>query len=147
MKVFALTACIFILLSPATGMAAPAAPPPLRFEKTPLGNAVRMIAPRLGAIVSIAANATAPVSGDFSKLDPKAALTEAARQAGLVVIPGGTKAAPEFFLVKPSATASVISPSPNGPDAAHKALAEADRQRAELLRKRASLLAEESQLP
>lgn len=144
MKVFALAACIFILLQPAIGRAAP---PPLRFEKTPLGNAVRMISARLGATVSIAANATAPVSGDFSQLGPKAALTEIARQAGLVVIAGGTAAAPEFSLVKPSAAASGIAHSPNDSETARKALAEADRQRAELLRKRASLLAEESQLP
>jgi hypothetical protein len=141
MKFFALPLCIFIFLSSGSS-AATDAPSPLRFEKTPLGNAVRRIAARLGATVSIAANATAPVSGDFSHLDPKAALAEAARQAGLIVVGGGTEAAPEFSLVRPGTPA--LSP-PDSRDA-QKALAlvAADRQRADLLRKRAALLAEES---
>ncbi len=118
----------------ALAASAAAAPAPLRFDHAPLGNAVRVIAARLGATVSVAANATAPVSGDFSSLAPAAALAEAARQAGLVVRPVGPASARTFLLAKPEAAPAVSAPSSS------------DQERQRLLRERAALLAEEARL-
>jgi hypothetical protein len=101
----------------------------------------------LGASITITANATAPVTGDFSKLEPAAALAEAARQAGLVVVALGKSPQDGFSLTKPQAPSEARKPE-NRDDAAaaQAALAEAERRREALLRRKAELLAKESQL-
>ncbi len=115
MKLF--TSALFFL-----PLALLAEPGPLRFEAIPLGNAARILSARFHCPVTIRAGAQEPISGDFSGLDLKQALTEAARQAGLVVVPQGP--AGGYCLERPKA----VSP------------AEAAHRRSELLRLRARLL-------
>lgn len=98
-------------------------PPPLRFNAVPLGNAARILSARFHCPVTIRAGAQEPISGDFSGLDLRQALAEAARQAGLVVVPQEGPAG-GYSLERPKA----VSP------------AEAARRRSELLRQRARLL-------
>lgn len=124
------------LLLAATALRAAPEPRPLRFDRAPLGNVARVLGARLHATVAIEANAAAPVSGDFSRLEPGAALAEAARQAGLVVAAEG---AAGFRLKRPA-------PEPSPAERAAPILAAAERERAGLLRRRAELLKQEAEL-
>ena len=130
MKLSALSLLIFLLAGPAAVAAAdPAGPAPkipakaLRFERVPLGNVVRVLSARFATPVTIAANARAPISGDFSEMDLARALAAASGQAGLVVLP----IAPRGFILQ--------APAP--PNAAREAL----------LKKRADLLESAARLP
>ena len=136
--------------APATGAAAL----PMRFSQVPLGNVMRVMSARYGVPFTIEANAAAPISGDFRKLDLKAAVAEAARQAGLFAIPLGKDASAGFRLsLHPPAAPNPIEPSPlavapappavSNPSAAPPA--DPARRRAELLQQRARLLAAAAQ--
>jgi hypothetical protein len=122
--------------------------PPLRFEKMPLGNVVRVLSARFNAPVTVVAHASAPVTGDFSALDFRHALTEAARQAGLVVVPVGSDAAAGFILEPPGDPGSPVQIGPKPVLAAGgltpveivTGLQAAADRRAELLRQRAALV-------
>jgi hypothetical protein len=125
---------------------------PMTFDKVPLGNVARLLSARFGVPVSITGNAKAPVTGNFSSLDLKAALAECARQAGLTVVPLGPAPSDGFSLEPPKspppATApkgNNASPSEGKPDGG-AALAAAAARRAELLRQRKALLAQELEL-
>ena len=135
MKLFAPVPLLFFALLPAAGASGEPAPPPLRFEKIPLGNVALILSARFNAPVTITANARAPITGDFSGLDLGAALTEAGRQAGLIARPLGAGASAGFVLEPPGAE----DPSPAE---VARALASAARRRAELLRQRAALIQE-----
>ncbi len=134
-------------LPPAT-VAAPSAAP-LRFSAMPLGNVARVLSARYSAPVTITAHATAPVTGDFSGLSLRQALTAAARQAGLVLVPMGATDSAGFSLSLPSDAA----PSPAAGAASAKTssetqgdLAQAERRREQLFRQRAALLDAAAQL-
>jgi hypothetical protein len=123
-------------------------PPPLKFEQMPLGNVVRVLSARFKAPVTVTAHASAPITGDFSALDCRQALTEAARQAGLVVVPGGSDTAAGFVLEPPGSQAPVVQIEPNpdlnagGSTSAETktGLEAAAARRAELLRQRTALV-------
>src|ERR1700689_1975002 len=92
-----------LFFAPAAGPASnsPAHPAALllKFSKAPLGNVMRVFSARFGGMpLTIEANATAPISGDFSSDDVKTAVGEAARQAGLFAIPLGPDPASGFRL-------------------------------------------------
>jgi len=134
--------------SPAVGRANPA-PLPMKFVKVPLGNVTRILSAKFNVQISIVANARAPITGDFSSLELRAALAEAARQAGLVVTALGPDSSAGFSLAPPEtkaadagAASSVAAATPSDPNKAE--LEAAARQRAELLRQRETLL---EQLP
>jgi hypothetical protein len=103
--------------------------------------------------VSIAANARAPITGDFSNLDLKGALAEAGRQTGMVVLPLGRDASAGFALSPPPPPSAVAAHTAIAATAEQPAkssgrdltkirieLKTAARQRADLLRQRADLL-------
>ncbi len=132
---------LFFLLTPAGfAAAAPAAMPAaaLRFDRMQLGNVARVLSARFRTAVTITANASAPISGDFSSLDLAQALREAARQAGLEVLPAGPGGRAGYRLALPLAAPE---PSPAQP-----ALDAAQRRREELLRQRAVLLDQAARL-
>jgi hypothetical protein len=149
---------VFPLFFAAAGLAAPRATPAvsphlsLRFEAMPLGNVARILSAQFNAPVTIAANARAPITGDFSKLDLKEALAAAGRQTGLVVLPLGRDASAGFALSPPvpesaSATPAAVRAAgrPANSDSRNLAkikiqLESAARRRAALLRQRADLL-------
>jgi hypothetical protein len=132
--------------------AGPAAPAPvhlcLKFEKVPLGNVARILSARFKVTVAISSKALAPISGDFSKMDLRQALTEAGRQTGLVVRPLGSGAADGFSLAPPDPPpAAVTGPEAKAPDPGagnpgdvKARLEEAARQRQELLKRQEGLL-------
>jgi hypothetical protein len=107
----------------------------LKFVKVPLGNVTRVLSARFNVQVSISANARVPITGDFSRLDLRSALAEAARQAGLVVTALGADPAAGFSLALPEAKA----PPAVAVDTTKAAFEAAARQREELLKQRASL--------
>jgi len=121
---------------------------PMRFNKVPLGNVARLLSARFSVTVSIAANAKAPVTGDFSSLNLKAALAECAKQAGLTVVPLGAAASDGFSLEPPKAPPPAVLSNGNDTNPSDKrtedraALAAAAR-RAELLRLRKALVAQD----
>jgi hypothetical protein len=122
----------------------------MKFFKVPLGNVLRVMSARYGVPFTIEANAVAPISGDFHLLDLKAAVAEAARQAGLFAIPLGKEDSSGFRLslhppaapnpIEPSLAAAALAPPavsrPGVPDATDPV-----RRRAALLQQRARLLA------
>jgi hypothetical protein len=129
----------------------------LKFSKAPLGNVMRVFSARFGGMpLTIEADATAPISGDFSSDDVKTAVGEAARQAGLFAIPLGPDPASGFRLSRhapptppPSAqdsqaplraTESIPAPVPVFLPTSALNSDGAERSRAELLRERAKLL-------
>jgi hypothetical protein len=126
---------LFLLLTPAGfAAAAPAAMPAaaLHFDRMQLGNVARVLSARFRTPVTITANASAPISGDFSSLDLAQALREAARQAGLVVLPAAPGGQAGFTLG--------VAPAAAGPSPSQPALDAAQRRREELLKQRAVLL-------
>jgi hypothetical protein len=154
-----------------TAMAAPARKP-LQFEHLPLGNVVRIISARYQIPVTIKANAKAPISGDFSRLDLRQGLGEAAAQAGLELValgktdkdgfllrlpkvptppapPSALVMAPVAPKVAPSATKVAVWPAASlaaaGTPAATQ-LGAADARRLALLKRRDALLKAESSL-
>jgi hypothetical protein len=149
MKISSLVPALFLAALTA-GASEPKSPlpPPLRFEKMPLGNVVRVLSARFHAPVTVAAQATVPITGDFSALDFPRALTEAARQAGLVVVPAGPDAAAGYVLEPPAKPDPSVALGPK-PDAGaggltlveiKAGLEAAAGRRAELLRQRAALV-------
>ena len=135
MKLSALSLVFFLSAAPAPGFAADASlsgqkspAGTLRFEKMPLGNVVRILSARFSTPVTIAANARAPITGDFSAMDLPRALGAASRQAGLIVVPLGPVASAGFALEPPPAV-------PTG------------GTREALLKKRADLLEQAARLP
>src|SRR5580658_9133935 len=81
-KFYASAAALLLL---ATARAATPAPAPLKplpahcqFKKAQLGNVTRVIGARLHAPITITANASAPITADFSGMDPRVALAAAA---------------------------------------------------------------------
>jgi hypothetical protein len=122
---------------------------PMQFDKVPLGNVARLLSARFSVTVSIAANAKAPVTGNFSSLDLKAALAECARQAGLTVVPLGTAASDGFSLEPPKAQPPAGRPGGNDTNPSEKktddraAIAAAAARRVELFRLRKALAAQE----
>lgn len=148
---------------PGAGTSASALGPPLHFNRTALGNVVRLLSAKYRATVSVAANARAPVTGDFSALTLRAALAEAARQAGLTVVALGSRDSDGFRLQPGDPSGGVkVAPSPQVPaqeDLARPAPrrerraepasglpTEADRRREALLRRRRALLEEAGRL-
>lgn len=114
-------------------------PAPLQFNHMPLGNVVRVISARFHTPVTILAGALVPVTGNFTGMDARQALEEAARQAGLTVVPLGAKASAGFLLEAPP-------PSKPGPSAPATDSATVASLRAELLQRRAELAKEASRL-
>ena len=109
--------------------------PPLHFDHLPLGSVARVLSARYQISITILSNATAPVTGDFSQLPIRQALTLAAAQAGLVVRPegGGWTIGPKL---------PVTTEKPARPEVAlHPA-----EQRAALLRRRTELLQQAAKL-
>jgi hypothetical protein len=102
----------------------------LRFDQMPLDHVARILSARFATPVTIAGNFRAPISGDFSALDLKQALAEAARQAGLVLVPAGSGGSAGFCLAPPDRISFF---DPGSAQAAAK-------RRAELLKKREDLL-------
>jgi hypothetical protein len=135
-------------LPPATVAAPPATA--LRFSAMPLGNVARVLSARYCAPVTITAHATAPVTGDFSGLSLRQALTAAARQAGLMLVPMGATDSAGFSLSLPSdAAPSAPAPAAASPKSSSEAqgdLAQAQRRREQLFRQRAALLDAAAQL-
>ena len=147
---------------------------PLRFDHLPLGNAVRILSARASVPVTIKANAKAPVTGDFSRLDLRPALAEAAAQAGLELVVLGKTDADGFLLrlpkvpvapAPPSALVAIPAPAPRvaallqpaarprpmSPAAARKSAATVELgiaagRRAALLKQREALVQAESNL-
>jgi hypothetical protein len=163
MKIFPLALFFFLaaaglVASAATVPAAPGATTvlsphlSLRFKKMPLGNVARVLSAQFNAPVTIVANAQAPITGDFSNLSLKEALTAAGSQTGLVVVPLGLDASAGFVLCPSVAvaagaipTAAGVADSPPNFDSHTMAKIKAElktaaRRRAELLRQRADLL-------
>jgi hypothetical protein len=146
MKTFLPLLAIFL----AAATPAPAEAIPLRFEHVPLGNVVRIISARFRFQVTVTAQSTAPITGDFSGLTPRQALAAAAAQAGLEVVALGADDASGFLLKKgpglhpPGAKSgdtkiNSTDPDPVGPADAKIALAIAAARRAALLKQRAQL--------
>jgi hypothetical protein len=113
----------------------------------PLGNVARILSARFNVNVSIASNARAPITGDFSKMDLRQALEAAGRQSGLVVVPLGPGAAAGYALSPPEAAPAEAqggtkAAKPDNAEAARiKAkLEDAALKRQELLRREAGLL-------
>jgi len=128
--------------------AAPAAA--LHFNAMPLGNVARVLSARYSAPVTIAAHATAPVTGDFSGLSLRQALTAAARQAGLVLVPLGATDSAGFSLSLPADAAvnasAAAAAAPRTNSDTQGDLAKAERRREQLFRQRAALLDAAAQL-
>jgi hypothetical protein len=146
-----LTAAAARAVVPADGPAA-AAPLPMVFRETPLGNVVRVFSARFGVPFTIEANAKAPITGDFHDMDLTAAVNEAARQAGLFALPLGKDPAAGFrFSAHPPP--SPAPPTPPAPQPEETVVSqassapEAARIRAALLQKRAELEAAAAQTP
>jgi len=146
MKTFLPTIVIFL----AAAALAHANTIPLRFERVPLGNVVRILSARFRAQVTIAAQSAAPITGDFSDLTLPQALAAAAAQAGLEVVPLGAGDASGYLLKKgsdlcpaeaKSAGPKVLSadPAQAGPADAKIALVIAAGRRAALLKQRTQL--------
>ncbi len=111
--------------------------PPLHFDHLPLGSVARVLSAKYQVSITILANATAPVTGDFSQLSISQALTLAAAQAGLVVRPEGTG-----WMIGPKLPDGAEKPA--RPEVAlHPGAAE---RRAALLRQRAELLQQAAKL-
>ena len=115
----------------------------LRFERVALGNVVRVISAKFNVPITIAANATVPVTGDFSNLTLDKVLEQAASQAGLVSVALGKSAKDGFSLEIPANKAQGDEATPISPGE-KAALAAAAERRAELLRKRKALLDQEA---
>ena len=110
---------LVLVFLPASALARPdPASPSLRFAGMPLGNVARVLSARFATTITVGANAKAPISGDFTRLGVRAALAEAARQAGLVVSPLGPREADGFLLAPPrravAATAESSGINPTG---------------------------------
>ncbi len=135
----------------ARAIAAAALNLPMRFDNVPLGNVARLLSARFDVPISIAANAKAPITGDFAGMDLKSSLAECARQAGLAVAPLGTAPSDGFSLEPPRPPAPANGPDvknadANGTEAGNRAaLAAAAARRAELLRRRKALIDQQLQ--
>jgi hypothetical protein len=157
MKFFSVLPIVFISVLPAASAAVVTPAPaqnqaavgqiPMRFNNVLLGNVARILSARFNVTVSIAANAKASITGDFSSLNLKAALAECARQAGLAVVPLGKSPSDGFSLEPPTQAAPVKDPpseiaiKPVEKKADIRAeLADAAARRAELLRERKALI-------
>jgi hypothetical protein len=134
MRTFSPLLALFLALSAG---AAPAKNP-LRFEHLPLGNVVRIIAARSGVPVTITAQATSPITGDFSGLSLHDGLEEVAAQAGLEVVALGKTDAAGFLLRLPKG----VPASPAPVDSAAQRRAALLKQRAALQRSEADLKAD-----
>jgi hypothetical protein len=127
-------------------LALAAVAPPLHFDHLPLGSVARVLSARYQTSITILANATAPVTGDFSQLTIIQALTRAAAQAGMEVRPDGTG-----FIIGPKLP-KAAPPTPDGWSATSgragsnaPAISPAE-QRAALLRRRTELLEQAAKL-
>jgi hypothetical protein len=123
---------------------------PMKFDKVPLGNVLRVLSARFGVPFAIEAGAKAPITGDFHTMDLKSAVAEAARQAGLFAIPLGKEPSAGFRLSRnpppapPVPSGSISPPAGSAPPAARppdpQAGTAAEQARAKLLQERARLL-------
>jgi len=126
-----------------------AAPAPLRFDHAPLGNVIRVLSARYSAPVTLALRAKSPITGDFSGLGFRPALSAIAAQAGLVATPLGADDRAGYLLALPVIAASEPGPKASSPPngtASQAALAIASRQREQLLQRRQLLLDAAAQL-
>jgi hypothetical protein len=129
-------------------LALAAVTPPMRFDHLPLGSAARVLSARYHTSITILANATVPVTEDFSQLTVLQALTLIAKQAGLVVRPDGTGfvIGPKLAEVAPGLGASSgRTGSGDRSVTAGQPVSPAD-QRAALLHRRAELLEQAAKL-
>jgi hypothetical protein len=124
---------------------------PMRFDNAPLGNVARLLSARFSIPISIASNAKAPITGDFTGMDIKESLAECARQAGLAVAALGNAPSDGFLLEPPrppapsNEAAAKDADSAGADPGARAALAAAAARRAELLRRRQALLGQQLQ--
>ena len=134
-------------------------PSPLKFEKMKLGNVARVLSARLNVPVTIEAKADALVTGDYSHMDLRRSLSDAAAQAGLVVVALGRDGLDGYTLMTPSAI-SKRDRNPRGavdavmlvarpaadPEDIRAFLLDAAKRRAFLLKQRQTLLEAELRL-
>jgi len=146
MKTLSFSLSIFLA---ASALASPA-PKPLRFDRVPLGNVARVLSARFHAPVTIEANATAPITGDFSGLNLRQALAAAAAQSGLEVVSLGKDDRAGYLLKNPPPIQVGPGPEVGGhliPCDTGATPATAAERRAALLRRRADLLKAAADLP
>jgi len=154
MKLSMIALAIFSAPAAALGSSAQVAAPPaalhlsLKFNKVPLGNFVRILSARFGATVAIGANARAPITGDFSGMDLRQALTAAGSQSGLVVVLLGKDPSAGYCLDTPKpappAAPAAVAGAPKSDASVKVGLDEAARRRLELLRAQQGLLEQSS---
>lgn len=150
MKLSTIALAFFLAAAAAPGWAAqaPRQPAalhlPLRFDKVPLGNVARILSAQFQVTVAIAANARAPITGDFSGMDLQKALAAAGSQCGLVVVPLGSGPSGGYSLCLPKPDAPELSKDgkSGGVDApgTKAKLEDAERRRLELLKRQQGLL-------
>lgn len=144
---------------PATHDVSERMPSPLKFVKMKLGNVARVFSARMNLPVTIEAKADAAITGDYSHMDLRRALSDAAGQAGLVVVALGRDGLDGYTMMTPTAVAQ-LDRNPNGavdavmliarpastPTDIRAFLLEAAKKRAALLKERQTLLEAELRL-
>ena len=134
-------------------------PSALKFDRMKLGNVARILSARMNVPVTIEAKADAEITGDYGHMDLRRALSDAAGQAGLVVVALGRDGLDGYTMMTPTAVAK-LDRNPRGaidavmlvarpaadPEDRRGFLLEAARKRAELLKRRQTLLEAELRL-